>query len=361
MAEQQETRRFPVAVVRDQIAACLRSFGMPEKNAETTAAIMVDADMRGIDSHGISCIPNYYQRAQKNMITMDAEPTVVRDGPVTALLDNGGGLGYVAAVRATEMAIEKAKASGMASIAVRNSAHYGAASYYTRMAAREGIIAMTFTNTSAPHVVPTFAAQGRLGTNPIAFTAPAKRNPPFNLDMATSTVASGKIRNKAVEKQPLPVGWAVDKDGHPATDSSGYWDGLNMTPLGGTRELGSHKGYGLGAMVEILSAAIPGASLVMSPNHGKRVPGTMEIGHFFMAINPLFFREAGGFEATVDELIDDLHATTPVDPKQPVMVAGEPEDKIGAERAENGIPIPPGLRESIRKLTSETGAAFLLE
>jgi LDH2 family malate/lactate/ureidoglycolate dehydrogenase len=361
MTDKNETRRFPVAVVRDQIAACLTSFGMPAKNAETTAAIMVDADMRGIDSHGISCIPNYYKRVQNNMITMDAEPTVVRDGPVTALLDNGGGLGYVAAVKATAMAIEKARTNGMASIAVRNSAHYGAASYYTRMAAREGIIAMTFTNTSAPHVVPTFAAEGRLGTNPIAFTAPAKRHPPFNLDMATSTVAGGKIRNKAVEKQPLPAGWAVDAGGHPATDSAGYWDGLNMTPLGGTRDLGSHKGYGLGAMVEILSAAIPGASLVMSENHGKRIPGTMEIGHFFMAINPIFFRDTGGFEATVDALIDDLHATRPIDPKQPVMVAGEPEDKIGAERGKNGIPIPPGLRDSIRKLTAETGAAFLLE
>jgi LDH2 family malate/lactate/ureidoglycolate dehydrogenase len=259
------------------------------------------------------------------------------------------------------MAIDKAKNNGMASIAVRNSAHYGAAGYYSRMAAREGLIGMAFTNTSAPHVVPTFAAEGRLGTNPIAFTAPAKRHPPFNLDMATSTVAGGKIRNKAVEKQPLPLGWIVDANGKPTTDSSGYFDGVKMTPLGGTRDLGSHKGYGLAAMVEILSAALPGASLVMSENHGKRTPGTMEIGHFFMAINPTFFRPSGDFEATVDELIDDLHRTEPVDPKQPVMVAGEPEDQIAAERQANGIPIPPGLRETIRKLAAETGAPFLLD
>jgi LDH2 family malate/lactate/ureidoglycolate dehydrogenase len=355
-----ETKRFPVAVVRDQIAACLVSFGMPEASARTTADIMVDADMRGIDSHGLSCIPNYYKRAQRNMITMDSALTVVRDGPVTALLDNGGGLGYVAAVKAMTLAIEKARTNGMATVAVRNSAHFGATGYYTRMAARDGMIGMAFTNTSAPHVVPTFAAEGRLGTNPIAFTAPAKRHAPFNLDMATSTVAGGKIRNKAVEKQPLPLGWIVDADGRPTTDSSGYFDGVKMTPLGGTRDLGSHKGYGLGAMVEILSTALPGASLVMSPNHGKRTPGTMEIGHCFMAINPLFFRDEGGFEATVDELIDDLHATKAVDAKQPVMVAGEPEDRIGAERERNGIPIPPGLRETIRKLTAETGAAFLL-
>jgi len=360
MTDPDQTRRFPVAVVRDQMATCLRSFGMPEQHAAATASIMVDADLRGIDSHGISCIPNYYKRAQRHMITMDAEPTVVREGPVTALLDNGGGLGYVAAVKAMTMAIEKARANGMATIAVRNSAHFGATGYYTRMAAREGLVGMAFTNTSAPHVVPTFAAEGRLGTNPIAFTAPATRHPPFNLDMATSTVAGGKIRNKAVEKQPLPLGWIVDAKGNPTTDSSGYFDGVKMTPLGGSRDLGSHKGYGLGAMVEILSAALPGASLVMSPNHGKRVPGTMEIGHCFIAINPTFFRESGDFEKTVDALIDDLHATEPVDPNRPVMVAGEPEDKIAAEREKDGIPIPPGLRETIRKLTVETGAAFLL-
>jgi LDH2 family malate/lactate/ureidoglycolate dehydrogenase len=361
MAANSETRRFPADLVRRQMAACLQSFGMPKANAETTAAIMADADLRGIDSHGLSCIPNYYKRAQRNMITMDAPVTVVREEPVTALLDAGGGLGYSAAVQAMTMAIDKAKNNGMASIAVRNSAHYGAAGYYSRMAAREGLIGMAFTNTSAPHVVPTFAAEGRLGTNPIAFTAPAKRHPPFNLDMATSTVAGGKIRNKAVEKQPLPLGWIVDANGKPTTDSSGYFDGVKMTPLGGTRDLGSHKGYGLAAMVEILSAALPGASLVMSENHGKRTPGTMEIGHFFMAINPTFFRPSGDFEATVDELIDDLHRTEPVDPKQPVMVAGEPEDQIAAERQANGIPIPPGLRETIRKLAAETGAPFLLD
>jgi LDH2 family malate/lactate/ureidoglycolate dehydrogenase len=361
MAANSETRRFPADLVRRQMAACLQSFGMPKANAETTAAIMADADLRGIDSHGLSCIPNYYKRAQRNMITMDAPVTVVREGPVTALLDAGGGLGYSAAVQAMTMAIDKAKNNGMASIAVRNSAHYGAAGYYSRMAAREGLIGMAFTNTSAPHVVPTFAAEGRLGTNPIAFTAPAKRHPPFNLDMATSTVAGGKIRNKAVEKQPLPLGWIVDANGKPTTDSSGYFDGVKMTPLGGTRDLGSHKGYGLAAMVEILSAALPGASLVMSENHGKRTPGTMEIGHFFMAINPTFFRPSGDFEATVDELIDDLHGTEPIDPKQPVMVAGEPEDQIAAERQANGIPIPPGLRETIRKLAAETGAPFLLD
>jgi len=321
---------------------------------------MVDADTRGIDTHGISCIPNYYRRWRDNMITMDAEITVVRETPVTALLEAGGGLGYVPAVRAMTMAMEKAQANGLAAISVGNSAHYGAAGYYTRMAARQGLIGFATTNTSGGRVVPTFAAEGRLGTNPIAFAAPAKRNPTFDLDMATSTVASGKIRNKAVESLPLPLGWAVDKDGNPTTDSSTYWDGTQMTPLGGTPENASYKGYGLAAMVEILSAGLCGASLVTSGDHGRRTPGSMEIGHFFLCINPTLFRPAGAFEETVDELIDSLHATEPADPAQPVLVAGDPQRRIAAEREKAGIPIPPGLRQSIAKLAEETGAAFLL-
>lgn len=351
---------FPADIVEKQIAAFLTSFGMPDDYVAITAPIMTDADKRGIDTHGISCIPNYHGRWTKNMLTMDGAISVVRDNPTTALLDAGGGMGYPVAHKAMQMAIEKAKKVGLGSVSVRNSAHYGAAGYYSRMAAREGLVGFATTGTSAPRVVPALAAEGALGTNPIAFTAPTKRNKPFNLDMATSTVASGKIRNKAVEEQPLPEGWAVDLSGNSLTDSSGYWDGVNMTSLGGTRELGSHKGYGLGAMVEILSCCFSGASFVMSPNHGKRTPGTMELGHFFMAINPVFFREEGAFEETTDQLIDDLHATTPVDPGQPVLVAGEPEDMIEAEREKTGIPMPPGLRSKLEALAGECGAEFYL-
>lgn len=359
-ADDNTVNRFPVTCVRDQIASCLRSFGMPEDDVEITANVMVDADKRGIDTHGISCVPNYFSRWKRKIITLDATPSVVRESPVTALVDAGGGLGYVASVQAMTMAIDKAKASGMSVVSVRNSAHYGAAGYYTRMAAREGLVAMAMTNTSGPKVVPTYAAEPKLGTNPIAFTAPSKRHKPFNLDMATSTVAGGKIRNKAVEEQPLPLGWALDKNGQPTTDSATHWDGGLMTPLGGLPELGSHKGYGLGAMVEILSTALSGASVVTRPDHGTRDPGTMNLGHFFLCINPTVFRPEGAFEDTVDELIDDLHATTPVDADQPVMIAGEPEDKIEAEREIAGIPVPPGLCGRIKEIADETGADYLL-
>jgi LDH2 family malate/lactate/ureidoglycolate dehydrogenase len=353
-------RYYSAEIIAKQSSAFLSAFGMPDDYVEICAEVMTDSDKRGVDTHGIACIPNYHERWANNQMTLDAEITVVRDNPTTALLDAGGGLGYPAAHKAMRMAMEKAKAVGLGSVAVRNSAHYGAAGFYSRMAASEGLVGFATTGTSAPRVVPALAADGALGTNPIAFTAPTKRNKPFNLDMATSTVASGKIRNKAVEGDDLPSGWAVDMTGQSVTDSEAYWDGVNMTSLGGTRELGSHKGYGLGAMVEILSCCLSGASFVMSPNHGKRTPGSMEIGHFFMAINPVFFREEGAFEETTDRLIDELHATTPIDPAQPVLVAGEPENMIEEERARTGVPIPPGLRDRLQELAAKTGAAFLL-
>ena len=354
---------FPAEAVRNQIASCLTAWGMPKDQVETTADVMVDADKCGIDTHGISMLTSYDTRRREGILTMDAAIEVVSETPVTALVDAGGGLGYVPSVFATEIAIKKAKEMGLAGIAVRNSNHFGATGYYTRMMAEQGLIGFATTNGSGPRTAPTFGREAKLSTNPIAFTAPAKRNPAFNLDMATTTVAAGKIRNKANEGQPLPVGWANDPDGKPLTDGSVYFtrEGGTQTPLGGTRELGSHKGYGLGAMVEILSAGLSGASLVTHPEHGYRRPGTMDIGHFFLAIDPTAFRPAGDFEDTVDELIDALHATKPVDPNQPVLVAGEPENMIRAEREKTGIPVPPGLRGKIRDIAKNSNAEFFLD
>jgi LDH2 family malate/lactate/ureidoglycolate dehydrogenase len=352
---------FPAEALRNQIASCLTAWGMPEDQVEITANVMVDADKCGIDTHGLSMLTTYDFRRREGILTIDAEITVVNETPVTALVDAGGGLGYVPSVRATEIAIRKAKEMGLGGVAVRNSNHFGATGYYTRMMAAEGLIGMATTNGSGPRTAPTFGKEPKLSTNPIAFTAPTRRNPPFNLDMATTTVAAGKIRNRANEGQPLPLGWANGPDGKPTSDSKVYFGEGTQTPLGGTAELASYKGYGLGAMVEILSAGLSGASLVTHPEHGRRRPGTMDIGHFFLAIDPTAFQPEGAFEEIVDQLIDDLHATRPVDPDQPVMVAGEPENIIRAEREETGIPVPPGLRGKIRDIAKNSNAQFFLD
>jgi LDH2 family malate/lactate/ureidoglycolate dehydrogenase len=352
---------FSHQVVRNQIVACFTAWGMPAENAETASGVMIEADLRGIDSHGISMVPWYYDRVRNHQITMDANIEVVHQTPVVGLIDGGGGLGYVPSVRAMALVIEKAKAVGMSGVGVRNSAHFGAAGYYARMAAAEGLIGFATTNGSMPRALPTFGAEIKLTTNPIAFAAPAARHKPFDLDMATSTVATGKIRNRWVEGVAMPEGWACDSDGRPTTDPGAYFDGGGMTALGGTPEGASYKGYGLAMMVEILSAALTDSSLVTSDGHGIRTRGSMEIGHFFLVIDPAAFRLRGVFEDKVSDLIDDLYATKPVDPAEPVRIAGDRSERCKVERLKSGIPVPPGLRGKVGEVARASNAPFLLD
>jgi LDH2 family malate/lactate/ureidoglycolate dehydrogenase len=262
------------ATHRSQLELILRAWGMPEATAASTAEIMSWADLHGIDTHGISMVPPYDERRRAGRIDMRAQPIVARETPVSALIDGGGGLGHANARRAMELAIDKAKATGIGVAAVRNSAHFGACGFYALMAVEAGLIGMVTTSASGIQVAPTFGAQARLGTDPIAFAAPGKPGEPFLLDMATTTVAAGKIRNKANENLPTPPGWLVTSEGKPSTDPREVSKGGFMTPLGGTPEGSSHKGYGLSAMVNILSSALSGASMITDPMHTKR-PGTM--------------------------------------------------------------------------------------
>lgn len=359
-----ESTRYPAALVRDQIVGFLTAWGMRRSHADTTADVLVDADLCGIDSHGISMITSYDQRLRDGLLTIDAEVTVVTETPVSALLDAGGGLGQVPSVEATRTAITKAREVGLAAVSVRNSNHFGAAGYYTRLMAAAGLVGIATTNVFGPRSAPTFGREAKLSTNPLAFAAPARRNPAFSLDMSTTTVAAGKVRNRANEGGAIPAGWAADADGQPITDPQIYErdsrTGATLSPLGGSAEGASYKGYGLGAMVEILSAGMSGATLVTARDTGATGVGSSDLGHFFLAIDPTIFRAPGGFEATVDTLIDDLHATTPIDPREPVQVAGEPEDRVRAERTRDGIPIAPGLRKQLVTLAEEHDIEVLL-
>ena len=356
-----EVKYFSEEILRKQISFLMRAWGMPEDYIATTAKAMADADACGIDTHGISMLPPYFKRQRDKLITIDGPVEIINETPVSALIDGGGGLGYVPGVTATKLAIKKAKNIGMAAVAVRNSAHFGAAGYYSRMMAAEGLVGITTTSAALRKVAPTFSKDAKFSTNPIAFAAPTKRNKTFSLDMATTTVAGGKVRNKYNENLPLPIGWANDADGKPTTDAKVVIEeqGGTQTPLGGTRELGSHKGYGLAAMVEILSCAFSGAKIMASDKDDQKVPGSMDIGHFFLAIDPKIFNPDIPFEESVDQMIDDLHASTPIDPDQPVLVAGEPEDITRNERKQTGIPVPSGLRSAIEDVCRESNAQFL--
>ena len=272
---------------------------MPEDNAETTADILSWADLHGVDSHGMSMIPGYDRLRRTGRAKMDARPRIIKETPVSALVDGDGGLGHVPAHFAMQVAIDKAKQSGMAIAAVRNSAHFGATGYYTLMAAKAGAdrdgLHLRLRHPGGAHL----RQAGQAWHRPWSFAAPTADGEPFLLDMATTTVAAGRIRNKANEGLPTPDGWVLDSEGKPSNDPLvAQQKGGFLTSLGGSPENSSYKGYGLAAMVNILASCLSGATLITDPMHTKKPMG-MDIGHFFMAIDPDLFRESDDFQTDV--------------------------------------------------------------
>lgn len=332
-------------VLARQLQAILAAWGMSDAHVQTTVEHMLYADCHGIDSHGCSMLKAYDVGIRAGWLTARPTIEIVRETNVTALLDGGGGIGHAAADSAMRLAIEKARGSGVASVAVRNSGHFGAAGGYARLASDAGQIGLVTTSTREPAVVPAFGADAMLGTNPIALAAPAARNPPFLLDMATSTAALGKLVVAWRDGRLIPRGWAVDARGRPERNGRAAALGRRLTPLGATPGMGSHKGYGLGAAVEILSSVLPGDG----------------VGHFFLALDPARFREAGEFEAGVDVLVDALRASRPVDPATPVRVAGDPERAIAAQRARTGIPLARAVVEDLRAVARVAHAPWVLD
>src|SRR5215510_5939924 len=335
---------------RAQLKAILRGWGMPEDNAEITAEVLAWSDLHGIDSHGISMIPRYDELRRKDRVRMDARPRIVSQTPVSAVVDGGGGLGHVPAHFTMSTMITKAKTIGIAAAVVRGSAHFGAAGFYTLMAANAGLVGMACTSASSIQVAPTFGKQARLGTDPWSFAAPSADGLPFLLDMATTTVAAGRIRNKANEQLPAPDGWLLDREGRPSNDPLvAKQKGGFLTSLGGSPENSSYKGYGLAVMVNILGSCLSGATLITDPMHTKKPHGN-DIGHCFITIDPGLFRDREEFAADVTRFCNDLRATKPVDPTQPVMVAGDPQWNYAKKRMQEGIPVGAGLMNQVRQI-----------
>lgn len=355
--------RFPAEVMKRQIGTVLRAWGMSAGHVEITVDCMVEADLRGIDSHGIGMMPQYDDYRQAGKLNLTPDIRTVSDWPTLALIDADNALGHVPAKLAMEAAIEKAKVLGIGVAAVRRSNHFGAAGVYSTMALDHGLVGFCCTGTSQRSIVPTFAREPMFSTNPIAFAAPAKRNRPFSLDMATSTVAVGKLNIARRAGKALPVGWALTQDGSPETDAAAAFNSRprRMTPLGGTREGGSHKGYGLAVMVDILGSVLTGSGFGGRDLKTGEPGRYIDVGHFFMALDPALFRgEPGAFEADLDTVIDRLHATPAADPAQPVLVAGEPEAAAREERVAHGIPMTETLFREIEGVAGRAGVPFVL-
>ena len=358
--------RVPAKSIHEQLASVFRAWGMSDAHAETTAELMVETDLRGVDSHGISMLPTYDNEFRAGRLNMKPVFKTVRENPATALIDADASLGHPVSVHAMSLAVDKCTSSGVGVVTVFNSHHFGAAGCYARIAAERGVIGMVTSATRGVTMVPTFGAEPVLGTNPIAFAAPAKRNPPFQLDMATTTVAAGKVKVYKLNHKTLPPGWVVDADGKTVTDETAAFSYVfdrkegGITPLGGTRDAGSHKGYGLAMMVHILAGTLSGASFSPIRNRTQKPSDPHNIGHFFMAIDPRAFRAPGEFEDELDQAIDVLRATRPADPAQPVLVAGDPEMATKQERLANGVPIPDDLMTQLRAVVERAKVPFVL-
>jgi LDH2 family malate/lactate/ureidoglycolate dehydrogenase len=342
-------RRVPAEQVRGQVLAILGAWGMPEAEAATTADHMIYPDLCGIDGHGVAMLLHYQRAVRDGSIAVPADVEVVTEGPATALLEGGGGLGHVPTDRAMRMVIAKAREVGAAAVVVRNSGHFGAAGSYTEMAAQAGLLGLVTTNAPWPAVVPTNGADPVLGTNPIAFAAPSGVGRHFLLDMATSTVSMGKVWATWRAGRRIPAGWAVDGGGSPVRNGRIAAAHRRLTPLGSRPENASHKGYGLAAMVEILSATLSGQT-----GRGSGV------GHFLCAVDPGRFREDGAFEQDLDLLTDSLRGSRPLAPGRPVLVAGDPERAARDDRLRAGIPFQRGVIEDIRTVARRSRVPFSL-
>jgi LDH2 family malate/lactate/ureidoglycolate dehydrogenase len=352
--------------IREQLVSVFGAWGMSGAHAGTTADLMVETDLRGVDSHGISMLPTYDREFRAGRLNMRPVFRTLRENAATALIDADASLGHPVAAHAMTLAVDKCLASGVAVVSVVNSHHFGAAGCYARIAADRGTIGMVTSATRGVTMVPTFAAEPVMGTNPLAFAAPARRNPPFELDMATTTVAAGKVKVHKLNHRPLPAGWVVDGGGRPVTDPEEAFRYVferpegGITPLGGRRELGGHKGYGLAVLVHILGGALGGASFSPLRNRTQGPSDPHDLGHCFLAIDPRAFRPDGAFEEDLDRVIDVLHGAKRADPAQPVLVAGDPERAAREERRRDGVPIPPDLVEQLRAVAAGAAVPFVL-
>ena len=349
----------------------LEALGVAPDDAAVVADVLVTADLRGTSSHGVARLGLYVSELRAGYAQPRPQVRVVRETPVTALLDAGGGLGPPVSKRAMRLAMDKAQDVGAGFVSVRNSNHFGIAAYYAMMALSRDMIGISMTN-AAVLVAPTFGRDARLGTNPISVAAPAGEEHPFVLDMATSTVSFGRVEVYDRKGQPMPLAWATDEQGEPTTDAARVIGNLErrkgpalggLLPLGGIGELlGGHKGYGLALMVDILSGVLSGAGyadkMYLDDAEGRGLPAN--VGHFFGALRIDAFRPVDEFKATMDDLIRRLKATPKVAGQERVYIHGEKEFETAEERQRAGVILHPAVVASLRAIARETGVPISL-
>lgn len=346
--------------LQDFTLQIFEKIGCPPAEASLATEVLLNADLRGIDSHGVARLSGYVRLWEAKRINTTPAVRIVHESPSTAVVDGDSGLGLVVAPKAMEIAIAKARVAGTGWVAVKNSNHFGIAGHHAMMALEHDMIGIAMTNAS-PLVAPTFSIERLLGTNPIAVAIPAGSQPPFVADFATTTAANGKLEILQRKNQQAPIGWIQTKDGEPSTDPNEAKSGGALIPLGSDRDHGSHKGYCLGAWVDIFSGVLSGA------NYGPWVPPFVAflsppadpvgegIGHFFGAMRVDAFRPAAEFKSHMDNWITRFRAAKPIEGQARVLIPGDPEREISAQRMHGGIPVNPKVVEDLKILGARFG------
>lgn len=323
--------------------------GVPEQDAAVCVDVLLESDRRGIESHGVNRFKAIYiDRLRDGVQKPVTEVEILRETAATAVVDGHDGMGMVVARQSMQMAIDKAKATGLAMVVARNSTHYGIAGYYAGMATDQGLIGITGTN-ARPSIAPTFGVENMLGTNPLTVGMPTDEPFPFLLDCATSTIQRGKIEQYARQGQPTPPGLVINRDGNSATDSQQILKDLltgdaALAPLGGIgEELAGYKGYGYATVVEILSAALQQGAFLKALSgfdaQGNKIPH--RLGHFFLAVDPEAFMGLASFRKTTGDILRELRASRRAPGQERIYTAGEKEYLTKQQRAKTGLPISP--------------------
>ena len=346
--------RVPADDLHIQLSLIFRAVGTTDRHAEIAAKVLVAASVRGVDTHGVSNVVGYSKNAEDGVYTVPQQTTVISESETTALVSGGNGIGLVSAYEAMEMAIAKAKKHGLGMVSIKDGHHVGMVAYYASMALEHDMIGMSMT-TAAPAVRPALGARKMLGTNPIGFAAPAGEERDFFLDMATSTVASGKVGLARRIGVPIPAGWGVSvPDGGEITEPpDGENDDWALNPLGNTREQGSHKGYGLAVMVDILCGVLSGGGFSNQLDRGENMS-------WVMAIDIACFRDVDEFKSMMDDMIRELHATPTLPGVDRVLVPGDPEADSMDDRLVNGVPVENGQYAAIKARAAEVGVAVVI-
>lgn len=341
--------------------------GVKEKEAQIIADVLLAADLRGVDSHGVGRLGFYVDQIKNGSILPLAVPQVIHETPVSALIDAQNGLGHPVSHQAMSMAIQKAEQVGVGIVTVKNSSHYGIAGYYAMMALEKQMVGMSMTNTRV-FVSPTFARSAMMGTNPIAVAFPAGKERPWVLDMATSIVPYGKLETYNRLGKNIPLGWATDETGKPSEDPQRVMQSMSqnpiqggLLPLGGFGELmGGHKGYGLVALVDILCGVLPGALYadLAYPKSKEGKPMPPGLGHIFAAMRIDLFRPVEDFKASLDDFEQRLRNAPKAEGYDRIYIHGEKEYEIADKRSREGIPVSPKLYQELQTIANDFGLSF---